>query len=539
MRKETHDYKFKLIIIAFLTILLFGINLLVSYFGKQLIDRIGALENNSYIVYALLILLMYIILCILSYISGFILAKITFKIKTKMQNKMFCNFQYSDYLSIKSKSSGEVYFKIFKDVSVIVDFYLQIILNLPLNFLICLVTSTIMFYYSPWLALILIIISILHAISMFIFRSPLKKYAKKRLYAEQNLVQEVNDCFANNELSRIYGLENYFSSKVEEKFKNFESSSLKQTSFTLITSNINLLLSQLINLFILFLGIFFVSRQNLSLGTLFIFFSLTTYFSKSIVSLVGIYPNYLMSKLSFSRYNETMGLIDKKRNLGDKEFSFADEIKFSSINFNYGERRVLNDFSCSIQCAKINVIIGSNGSGKSTIIKLLNRLIYPSEGVILVDSVSLNEISYVSLKRSVAVMPSYDAFFPGTIRDNLCLLKEIEENKINEVITLCKLSNFIENLPQGLDTNIISIKSVFSDGEKRKLSLARTLLQFKKIICLDEPISHLDKESAIEIINSIKNFQLLTNCTFIIATHEKELIDISENRIILDYEQNN
>lgn len=532
---EAKGFNKNLIFVGFFSIILFAVNIYISYLGRQLIDQIAIFVGNQFIIKAIYILSLYLVYCAFSYIVNYVQAKITLKIKISMQKKLFNSFQTSNYLANLSKSSSEVYFKMFNDVGIVVDYYLSIILTLPLNLIICIVTASFMFTYSYKLALILIIVSFAQAALIFFFRRPLKNYARLRLYSEQNLVKEVNDDFANNELARAYNLENFFSDKLSVQFSNYERAALKQTSFTILSSNISFFVGQIINMIVIFFGLFFVSLDELSLGTLFMVFTMTNYFSKGIVSLIGIFPNYLMSKLSFDRYTNVINSKDENRHYGNQPFVFNDSINVRNICYAYKDQFVLENFSCELFYGKINVIIGPNGSGKSTILKLINKFIYPSSGNIEIDGIDINDIDYVSLKENVAFMPSEDYFISGTILDNISLGNEYSQDKVNEIVTICGLDTFLNRLPGGLGTEIYSIKGTFSDGEKRKLSLARTLIRNKSVICLDEPTNHLDANAIQDVINILLSFKSKYSCTFLISTHDEQIVAISDNKIGINY----
>lgn len=529
--REFPEYRKKVVVALLVNIILVSLNFVISYFSKNLIDNISNLESQKYWSFVAFILLFYALYCLISLFNNYIAKKISLGMKKKLQAKLYTSFQEAPYLTVNFKSPGELYFKICTDINIILEFFLFISLSVPVNILIVITSCTIMMTFSYKLSLVLIGLTLIHSIVLILFKKPLKKVSKNRLLNDQNYAKTVIDGFTNNELARSYYIENKFLIDVNNSFDKFAKEALKETNISSLSNNICSFLGQLINFFVLFVGLYFVYQNQLTLGNLYLIFTMITYFSKSILALLNVYPKYILSTLSFRRFNDAIHNMDKNRYFGDKIFDFKCIIFFDNVSFAYGRKKVLTNFSCKFLKNKINIIQGNNGSGKSTILKLLNKFLYLTDGTIFIDDVNINEINYDNFKENVSYMPSKDYFVDGTIEDNITLYKKYSFQQIDYVIKQCGLEQILEKCENGIKTNFGSIRGKFSDGELKKICLARTFIENKKIVCMDEPTSFLDFKATNEIISIILNISKEKKITFIISTHDEKLKGIGENII--------
>lgn len=188
---------------------------------------------------------------------------------------------------------------------------------------------------------------------------------------------------------------------------------------------------------------------------------------------------------------------------------------------------ILNIDNLHIKKHKVTSIIGESGSGKTTILRLLNKLVSCESGEIFYNNESLNTIDSVELRRNVVMLPQSPAIYNGSIKDNLLIglkfseKKIVSDDKLNEILQLVKLH-------KELDLNAEKL----SGGEKQRLALARVILMEPEVLLLDEPSSALDKETESIIIESIANFTK-NNCkTLIMVTHSNKIANKFSNEII-------
>jgi ABC-type transport system involved in Fe-S cluster assembly fused permease/ATPase subunit len=193
-------------------------------------------------------------------------------------------------------------------------------------------------------------------------------------------------------------------------------------------------------------------------------------------------------------------------------------IRFENVSFKYKDRFILKEVSFALEAGQTAVIIGPTGAGKSTIAKLLLRLFDPIEGNIFINDINLKQISLESLPKAIGWVPQETYLLNDTIRNNLTFVyPEATPQEINEALKQAHLLEFINKLPQGLETTVGNRGLKLSGGEKQRLSIARIFLKKPQVCIFDESTSSLDKDTENVIEGNIEKF--LPHMTKIIITH--------------------
>ena len=180
---------------------------------------------------------------------------------------------------------------------------------------------------------------------------------------------------------------------------------------------------------------------------------------------------------------------------------------------------------------KIAAITGTNGTGKTTIVDLILRLHSPTKGEILLDNINVKEIDKNSYLKEISVLNQESYLFNLSIRENFNLV-ERDTKKQEEMCKLTGIDKFIKTLPKGYDTIIDENSHNISGGQKRLLSLTRTLLKDAKILIFDEATSSLDTDKIQNVINILN--ELKKNHTVIVITHKEEIENIADEVITIN-----
>lgn len=205
-------------------------------------------------------------------------------------------------------------------------------------------------------------------------------------------------------------------------------------------------------------------------------------------------------------------------------------IEFKNVSFAYNGVSTIKNISFDAKPGEITVITGKTGSGKTTIFNILLRLYKPSCGCVLIDSTKIEEYKKDTYYKNVAVVNQESFLFNMSIKDNLKMACKDEKKQI-EICKKVGIHELIQSMPKGYDTILTENAANLSGGQKRLLSLAKTLLTDSKILLFDEVTSSLDIKTTNKIISILK--ELKDNHTVIIITHKKEVMKISDEIILL------
>lgn len=214
--------------------------------------------------------------------------------------------------------------------------------------------------------------------------------------------------------------------------------------------------------------------------------------------------------------------------------SFQDQISLQNITFSYdGEHNVLKNFNLDIPKGKTVALVGQSGSGKSTIANLLMRFYDVEEGKITIDGTDIKNIQLISLRDQLGLVTQDSIMFNGTIADNLRIGKQNASDQ--EVIEALKIANayeFVQNLPNGINTNIGDAGGKLSGGQKQRISIARAVLKNPPIMILDEATSALDTESERLVQDALE--KMMANRTSIVIAHRLSTIQKADVIVVMN-----
>lgn len=218
-----------------------------------------------------------------------------------------------------------------------------------------------------------------------------------------------------------------------------------------------------------------------------------------------------------------------------KDFkSFEDKISIKNVTFSYdNERTILKDFSLDIPKGKTVALVGQSGSGKSTIANLLMRFYDVEQGTITIDGTNIKDIKLVSLRDQLGLVTQDSIMFNGSIADNVKIGKQdATEDEIIDALKIANAYEFVQNLPQGIHTNIGDAGGKLSGGQKQRISIARAVLKNPPIMVLDEATSALDTESERLVQDALE--KMMVNRTSVVIAHRLSTIQKADVIVVMN-----
>ena len=221
-----------------------------------------------------------------------------------------------------------------------------------------------------------------------------------------------------------------------------------------------------------------------------------------------------------------------------KEAVESGDIVFDNVSFSYGETQALNEVSFTIPKNKTTALVGYSGSGKSTVLKLVERIYDPDAGRILLCGSELKDYELKSWRSKIAFVTQSAPMISGTIRENILygIKREVSDEEIMEVAKLVYVDEFINGCLDRLDHQVGQFGSHISGGQKQKISIARAILMGSEYLILDEPTASLDIISAEEVAKAIEN--LRGKATILMIAHQARVIRSADHIIVMDKDHN-
>ena len=259
------------------------------------------------------------------------------------------------------------------------------------------------------------------------------------------------------------------------------------------------------------------------------------------IAAVRIYPSFVNLILHKNARVENKACISQiikhfnnaDKNLNIQKFTdnltwntFSDKIEFRNVNFSYKNRNhLLKNINFEIKKNSFVGIVGETGSGKSTLLNLILGLVNVTNGEILIDKIDINKVKS-QWQDNVSYVPQNTYLFDDTIKENIVFGDEANEEKILSILKDVELKNFIDNLPNKLNTIVGNEGKKISGGERQRIGIARALYKNKNILVLDEITSNLDTKTENKIMEIIKN--LKSKKTIIMISHSLNTINFCD-----------
>jgi len=372
----------------------------------------------------------------------------------------------------------------------------NVVVELTVNIMILVFTVVLMLIYSWKLTLILVASTPFYGILFFAFNRLNRKYQRKIMERGADLQAQLVESLESIGTIKRFGIENFTNAKTENRFIAMLRGLFTATKGALYVNNGIQIVEQGMVIAVLWIGSSQVIDQSITPGTLMMFYSLVGYVASPISSIISSNSTIQEALIASDRLFQIMDL-EREENDSNKITLTTDmigDICFDNITFRYGSRKfVFEDFSLTIQKGKITAIVGESGSGKTTLISLLQNIYPIHSGKIKIGDYDIAIITNKSLREKVSVVPQQVELFAGTVTENIALGKTNPDLKrIVDVIKSLGLEQFIDGLPQGLNTRIGEHGTSLSGGERQRLAIARAVYRNPEIILFDEATSSLD-----------------------------------------------
>lgn len=383
-----------------------------------------------------------------------------------------------------------------------------------------------------WTILIFGIIAIL--ISFIIIRLS-KKYVSKQQQKLGLLNGFIDESLSGQKEIISYNLKDQIINDFEKYNEDFKDNATKGLVYSGLLMPLIMGIGLIALGIIVFVGSDLVIQAIFSVGLLIAFIQYSQQFFNNFASAVS---QYNMVELGMSGANRVQEVLDEKEeviNVKNPQLLNTDfiNIKFDHVNFGYDENKpVLKDINIEVNNGEMVALVGPTGSGKTTIMNLLNRFYDVTSGSIKINDIDIRDYEIDNLRKNIGLVLQDSILFKGTIAENIKFGKP--EATMDEIINACKITNihdFIMNLEDGYDTIISDKSNVFSTGQKQLISIARTIIVNPTILILDEATSNVDTITEAKIQKAM-DAVIKGRTSFVIAHRLKTILKANKILVI-------
>lgn len=526
-------YKGAIIFYTLLGVFSTSMGLVSSVAGKYMIDIITGYDTSRLWIVIVIMLGSTIFSLVFSNVINRISTKLSIYINNDIQADIFDKIVDADWLAINKYSNGDVLNRFNGDIGTVSSnaiSWLPTIIIAIYNFA---ATFFVIWHYDVIMALIAFSSAPFMLLMSRVLIKKQRDYNRKVREMSSNLMTFEVETFYNFDTIKSFGVAPHYSRKMrwwQEKFKDI---SLKYNMFSIKTNILMTLLGTAVQFLAFGYCLFRLWTHDISYGTMTLFLQQRSNLSGSFNRLVSIIPAFLNSSVSAHRIRELVELPKEVHISASSELdAFAGdgfEIRMEDVDFSYVEgKRVITQSAFKACPGEIVALVGASGEGKTTMIRLILGLIRPEEGKTYLQASNGKQVEMNAETRHLfAYVPQGNTILSGTLAENMRIVKEdATDEEIIEAMKVACAWEFVEKLPDGINSSIGERGRGLSEGQAQRIAIARAVLRDAPILLLDEATSALDVTTERQVLRNI--IRQHPNKTCIVTTHRPSVLNMCQ-----------
>ena len=493
---------------------------------------IGAFEEIPRILG--LMLLAYLIHGSATLLQGFFSARLSQRVIFRLRNELFNKVVSLPIPYLDNHSHGDIMSRMTNDAENVSNVISSSLSSLFSGVLMLVGTIIMMLRFSIPLTLLTCATVVLSVVVTRVMSSLMRKYYLRRQELLGKLNGIVEEKISAGKTVTAYNLQ---AATIEE----FNTASDELTKTGIIADVIGNAMGPLMNMINNFsfvivaaFGAWFALRGMISVGVISAFIIYSKQFSRPINELAQLYGQIETAIAGAERIFSVLDA-ESENTSGERNFEVTKGvIEFQHVNFSYVPgKQVIYDFNLRVEAGKKIALVGSTGSGKTTVVNLLMRFYDIDSGSITVDGVDIRDISTDVLRDSVGIVLQDTVLFTDTVRNNLKYAdRSISDKKMIEAAESSNCDKVVAALPDGYDTVLTAAGANLSQGQRQLLTIGRAFLSYPKILILDEATSSVDTRTELHIQNAM--VELMRNRTSLIIAHRLSTIRDADQIVVME-----
>ena len=510
-----------------------------SMFNKILMDEVLPYGLNNLLV---TLILVFSVVSITSTLIGFVrqwvLIHLSIKIDIPLMLGYFGHIFNLPMKFFATRKTGDITTR-YSDANTIKSIFTSIALSLVMDISMAIITGIILFRMNAMLFSISLFMALVSILLVLVYKQPYKRINEESMAQSAALNSQMIESLRGIETVKCNANEDTELENLEREYMKSLKISLRSSRISTTQGLISSFISTGFSMLTTYVGISQVLNGEMTLGGFMAFSTLSSYFTSPLSNLIGLQMQIQEASISMKRLTEIMDYPAENETAEGMEQSEMEkvegDIEFKDVTFRYGNRApALDHVSFTIPAGKKVALVGSSGSGKSTITKLLLKYYDPEDGEIDVNGVNLAEYSSHSVRRAIAYVPQNVELFSKTIYDNIRISRmDATLDEVKEAAKKADAHEFIRHLPLQYNTYLEEAGNGLSGGEKQRIALARAFLKDSNLYILDESTSNLDFATETLIFNMI--YEQLADRSMLIVAHRLSTIRDCDLILVMDH----
>ena len=495
----------------------------------------GNIDIDKITSIGLTLVVIYVISAILTFTQGYIMATITQKVSKSLRSDISKKINKLPMSYYNNNTTGDLLSRITNDVDTIGQ-----ALNQSLG---TLISAVCLFFGSLIMMLktnvIMTVTAVLATILGFVLMMIIMKSSQKYFTSQQEYLGKINghieEVYSGHTIVKAYNAEEQMDNKFRDLNSNLKNSAFKAQFLSGLMMPIMTFIGNLGYVAVCIVGAALAMNGSISFGVIVAFIMYVRYFTQPLSQIAQGVQNMQSAAAASHRvfeFLEAKEMDDESHKTTVLE-NAKGKVEFKNVKFGYegSDRIIINDFSAVAKPGQKIAIVGPTGAGKSTLVKLLMRFNEINSGEILIDDISIKDLTRENIHDLFCMVLQDTWLFEGTIRENLVYnQKDVPDEVIKNACKAVGLDHFIETLHDGYDT-ILNDKVNLSAGQKQQLTIARAMIKDSPMLILDEATSSVDTRTELLIQNAMD--KLMEGRTSFVIAHRLSTIKNADVILVL------
>jgi subfamily B ATP-binding cassette protein MsbA len=443
---------------------------------------------------------------------------------------------HQDMAYLNKMRNGELLSRSTNDIVRIQNVVSGLIPSVLINAMLIVSLTGYVIYQSPKLAFYFLIVMPLALLPLQMLARRMKKYSKSSQESAADLTSRLTEMFNNIEMIKSNSSQQYEQDQFSKENLNFFKLSIKQSKINALVSPVLEVFGSIAIAIAIFVGAHEVIADEMTVGSFFAFVTALFMLYDPIKRFSNIH-NQMQDALAATERIDELFKVRSTITSGEHMLKNVEQIRFDDVSLFYEEKRALEDVNITAHKGKVYALVGDSGAGKSSLVNLLVRFYDVSQGRLSINDEDIRSYTLSSLHHKIAFVTQRIFIFQDTIAHNVAYGEVVDEERVVTALKKAFVWDFVEKLPEGIETRLDEFGTNLSGGQRQRIALARALYKDPEVLILDEATSALDNKSEKAIQSALEGIKK-EMITFVVAhrlstiEHADEILVFEEGKIV-------